>query len=58
MTPTEIILLKEYENLEYVFGKKFMDILFHGLSGYIEVRETSTFFEVRSELMSLMNQLK
>ena len=55
MTPTQKILSKEYILLTDVFGKKSMSIMFNGLTGYFEVREGSTFYQVREELITLKN---
>jgi hypothetical protein len=53
MDQTRIILLKEYDNLEFVYGKYFMAMMFRGFSGYIEVRDENTFYEVRDGLSEL-----
>jgi hypothetical protein len=53
MDTTQQILAKEYILLQDVFGKKFMSIMFNNLEGYFDVRETSTFYQVRDELSNL-----
>lgn len=47
------ILLKEYENLEFVFGKEYISMMFRDFNSYCEVREDSTFYEIREELVNL-----
>lgn len=47
------ILLKEYENLEFVFGKEYISMMFGDFNSYLEVREESTFHQVREELINL-----
>jgi len=53
MTPTQLMLSKEYTLLERVFGATEMSIMFNGLTGYFDAREESTFFQVRDELINL-----
>jgi hypothetical protein len=47
-------LLKEYYDLESVFGKFFMSFMFNDFSGYMKVREENTFFEIRDSLSLLV----
>ena len=47
------ILLKEYDNLEFVFGKEYISMMFRDFNSYREVREDSTFHEIREELINL-----
>ncbi len=47
------ILLKEYENLEFVFGKQYISMMFRDFNSYSEIRENSTFHQIREELISL-----
>ena len=47
------ILLKEYSNLEFTFGKQYMLMMFRDFNSYCEVREDNTFYEVRDALVSL-----
>ena len=53
MTATQKILSDEFILLEKVFSKYYMNIMFNGLPGYFEVREDSTFYEVRDSLFNL-----
>jgi hypothetical protein len=53
MDKTITILLKEYDNLEFVYGKYFMTMMFRDFAGYVEVRDENTFYEVRDSLCEL-----
>jgi len=55
MTTIEKNYSKEYMNLEDVFGSYFMDLMFSGFSGYCEVREDHTFYDIRKELLDMVN---
>lgn len=46
-------LLKEYEKLEFVYGKYFMSMMFRDFTGYLSVRDENTFYEVRDSLSEL-----
>lgn len=54
MDSTTVILLKEYDNLEFVFGKYFMTLMFRDFAGYVEVRDECTFYEVRDSLSEMV----
>ncbi len=54
MDQTTKNLLKEFDNLEFVFGKYFITMMFRDFAGYVEVRDECTFYEVRDSLSELV----
>lgn len=49
-------LIKEYENLEFVFGKKMILLLFENFNSYISIRETLTFHEIVDDLKKITDK--
>ena len=50
MNSNAVIYLKEWEQLEVVFGKYYMSMMFNNFTGYREVREENTFYEIKDSL--------
>ena len=50
MDSNALIYLKEWEQLEAVFGKFYMNMMFTNFVGYREVREENTFYEIKDSL--------